>query len=71
MSERFLVDVVREAPPPRRRPQPWWYRPGLGLIAAISVVCGLVAAYDGMRFTAGGFVAAGVLIWIVFKDAEG
>lgn len=70
MSEKYLQDIVREAAPPRRRPQPWWYRPGLGLISSLAVVFGLVAAYDGQRFTAGGFVAAGILIWTVFKDAE-
>lgn len=66
MSERFLTDILREAPRPRRRrwlDAYWWTIP-TGLCFGF----GLYAAYDGLRFTAAGFVGAGILIWAVFKD---
>jgi hypothetical protein len=59
--------TLREAPRPRRR---WLRRYYWTIPAGLAFGFGLYAAYDGLRFTAGGFVAAGILICIVFGGIE-
>ena len=61
MPERFLSDILREAPRPRRRwlDRYWWTIP-----AGLAYGFGIYAAYQGMEFTGAGFIVGGsVIAW--------
>lgn len=69
MSERFLSDLLREAPKPRR--VPWYARNGWAVPVGL---CVGFAAYsilwDQRVATGAGFAVAGWLIWRMFRGVE-